>query len=91
MCVESEQPSYIFYYICDLFYHFYLVFFACLLHTYILYIINTLQVFMCNVTSTTFCCVPFFQCTLIYFDNLLAVKSLAEFMYQEVTEQCNLL
>ena len=46
MCVESEQPSYIFYYICDLFYQFLSgFFFACLLHTYILYIINTLQIF----------------------------------------------
>ena len=38
--------SYIFYYICDLFYQFLSrFFFACLLHTYILYIINTLQIF----------------------------------------------
>ena len=55
MCVESEQPSYIFYYICDLFYQYLSEFFACLLHT----LHNQYTANIYNVTNPVFCCVPF--------------------------------
>ena len=62
MCVESEQPSYIFYYICDLFYQFLSGFF-CLSFTYLHTLHNQYTANIYSVINTVFSCVPFFQWT----------------------------
>ena len=74
MCVESEQPSYIFYYICDLFYQYLSEFFACLLHT----LHNQYTANIYNVTNPVFCCVPFFSLLPLHFSHLIAAPSAAQ-------------
>ena len=89
MCVGSEQPSYIFYYICDLFYQFLSGFF-CLSFTYLHTLHNQYTANIYCVTNTVFfCCVPFFNVLLLHVENLFAIPSLAVFMYHGVTVQRN--
>ena len=74
MCVESEQPSYIFYYICDLFYQFLSDFF-CLSFTYLHTLHNQ---YTANISNTVFLCGPVSNLRKLHIGHLIAASTAAQ-------------